>query len=214
MAIPWTIFIKPDDLREKIETSQNREGMLEELHAQEKTLFVSANHLADEISWWKKKGAEAFELKIKEQLNDLYLSHAVFKADFLDCELNSLGSGLNHLQSRNECRTALTPLNESASGGEISRLMLAIKTISLQNSDVDTIVFDEVDTGVSGKVADAIGGENVLIGQLQTSYLHHASPTSSCSCANSLCNHEGKWWSPDLYKHPLRWKRRTCTRSC
>ncbi len=151
------IYKARDDLREKIETSQNREGMLEELHAQEKTLFAQATHLADEIHDERKKSAEAFELKIKEQLNDLYLSHAVFKVDFLDCELNSLGSDSITFKVAMNAGQALTPLNESASGGEISRLMLAIKTISLQNSDVDTIVFDEVDTGVSGKVADAIG---------------------------------------------------------
>ena len=48
-------------------------------------------------------------------------------------------------------------LNESASGGEISRIMLAIKTIIFSYNMIDTIIFDEVDTGVSGKVASAIG---------------------------------------------------------
>lgn len=52
---------------------------------------------------------------------------------------------------------AFTPLNETASGGEISRLMLAIKTITMSKTDINTLVFDEIDTGVSGKVADAIG---------------------------------------------------------
>ena len=52
---------------------------------------------------------------------------------------------------------AFTPLNETASGGEISRLMLAIKTITMNQNHMNTVVFDEIDTGVSGKVADAIG---------------------------------------------------------
>ena len=51
----------------------------------------------------------------------------------------------------------LSLLNESASGGEISRIMLAIKTIILKYSPIETIIFDEVDTGVSGKVATSIG---------------------------------------------------------
>jgi DNA repair protein RecN (Recombination protein N) len=60
---------------------------------------------------------------------------------------------------------SFAPLNESASGGELSRLMLAIKTITLKHSSLDTIIFDEVDTGVSGKVADAIGSKMEQLAQ-------------------------------------------------
>ena len=52
---------------------------------------------------------------------------------------------------------SLKPLNKVVSGGEMSRIMLAIKTLSLATSTIETIIFDEADTGVSGKVAESIG---------------------------------------------------------
>ena len=58
---------------------------------------------------------------------------------------------------------SLKPLNKIASGGEMSRIMLAIKTLSLSSSSIETIIFDEADTGVSGKVAESIGAKMKLI---------------------------------------------------
>ncbi|MEG0368010.1 MAG: DNA repair protein RecN, partial [Coprobacillus sp.] len=80
-----------------------------------------------------------------------------FKVSFKRIELNKFGiDDISFMVSINKGQD-LTMLNESASGGEISRIMLAIKTIILQYGNIDTIIFDEVDTGVSGKVASSIG---------------------------------------------------------
>ena len=94
---------------------------------------------------------------LEKELQDLYLPNAKLKVDIQECNLNDMGKDdITFVVSMNKGQ-AFTPLNETASGGEISRLMLAIKTITMSKTDINTLVFDEIDTGVSGKVADAIG---------------------------------------------------------
>lgn len=101
--------------------------------------------------------AQKFEKDIQKELKDLYLDKAVFKVDFQETKLTINGIDDIHFMVAMNKGQDLSMLNESASGGEISRIMLAIKTIILGYNEIDTIVFDEVDSGVSGKVASKIG---------------------------------------------------------
>ena len=159
------LYTARDELADKIEAATHREEILEKLKRQQAKLEKEAKQAAENLQKVRAQYANTFEKQIKEELNDLYLPHAKFKVDFAKTALSPVGAyNVTFMVAMNEGQN-FTPLNESASGGEISRLMLAIKTIILAKGDVDTVIFDEVDTGVSGKVASSIGEKMAALGQ-------------------------------------------------
>lgn len=108
----------------------------------------------------RKKSAEKFEKEIKEQLEFLDMPHVVIKVDFQKSPYSSLGSDKIEFLISTNPGEPLKPLSKIASGGEMSRIMLSIKNV-LSNADiVPTLIFDEIDTGISGnaaaKVADRL----------------------------------------------------------
>lgn len=151
------IYKARDELKEKIDASLHRDEMLEELEREKDKYYKLAYDAA--TSWHQKRQecALEFEKRIQQQLTDLYLDKARFHIAFEETDLSKDGMDKVVFTVSMNAGQAFTPLNESASGGEISRVMLAIKIITLNQMSVDTVIFDEVDTGVSGKVADAIG---------------------------------------------------------
>jgi len=146
-----------DEIAQKIDAIHHREEHIQKLTNQVEKDKTKCTKIAKRIHDIRKKYAILFEQDIMNELKDLYLDKAVFKVEIEEVELNHLGiDKLRFMVSINQGQN-LSLLNESASGGEISRIMLAIKTIILAYGSIDTIVFDEVDTGVSGKVASSIG---------------------------------------------------------
>lgn len=108
----------------------------------------------------RKKSAEKFEKEIKEQLEFLDMPHVVIKVDFQKSPYSSLGADKIEFLISTNPGEPLKPLSKIASGGEMSRIMLSIKNV-LSNADiVPTLIFDEIDTGISGnaaaKVADRL----------------------------------------------------------
>lgn len=145
------------ELQEKIDIINHRDEYIRELQSDLDIKKKEALELAEKMHIIRYQKAKQFEEDIQKELKDLYLEKALFKVDFEKTELSKLGiDKIRFMISINQGQN-LSLLNESASGGEISRIMLAIKTIILSYSPLDTIVFDEVDTGVSGKVATSIG---------------------------------------------------------
>lgn len=152
-----SIYKAQNELKEKLDASLNREEIISDLKIKKEKMYKQAYSLSNKLSDIRKESALLFEKKLKEELDDLYLADAQLHVDFKECDLNEMGKDdVIFTVSMNKGQ-AYTPLNETASGGEISRLMLAIKTITMSQLEINTIVFDEIDTGVSGKVADAIG---------------------------------------------------------
>ena len=103
------------------------------------------------------------EEKIKKQLKDLAMKDTIFKVNF-DQKAPS-ESGIDQIEfliSTNPGED-LNSLNKIASGGELSRIMLALKTIIADIDQVDTLIFDEVDSGVGGKVAQKMAEKLALI---------------------------------------------------
>lgn len=146
-----------DELIEKINTIEHRDEYIRELESKIKKVEQKCLKIAEEIHNIRRKYARKFEKNIMKELQDLYLEKAVFKIDFEKTKLQGQGiDKVKFMVAINKGQN-LSLLNESASGGEISRIMLAIKTMILAYGQVDTVVFDEVDTGVSGKVATSIG---------------------------------------------------------
>ncbi len=103
------------------------------------------------------KYAPLLEEKVNRELKDLLLNNALFKVSFSETELFESGNEKVVFTLRANLGGRFLPLEETASLGEASRLNLALKTVFNALNPVETIVFDEIDTGVSGKVASCIG---------------------------------------------------------
>lgn len=147
------------ELIEKIDNIKNRDEYIHSLQKEQKEIKNECIKLAENIHTIRKKYAVKFEKAIIHELKDLYLEKANFKVDFEKTHLNNQGIDKISFKVAINKGQDYSLLNESASGGEISRIMLAIKTVILSYGTIDTIVFDEVDTGVSGKVARSIGNK-------------------------------------------------------
>lgn len=148
---------KREEIVSKIQIINNRDEYIQKLQKEIADAKKKALNIARNIHDLRKNKAIEFEKLITNELIDLYLPYAHFKVDFKEVEMNKDGIDQITLFISTNKGQDLSPLNETASGGEISRVMLAIKTIILRNSNIDTIIFDEADTGVSGKVAASIG---------------------------------------------------------
>lgn len=146
-----------DELQNNIEKIKNRESYIHDLQEKVDNAKQLCLNCATQMHNIRKEYAKKFEKKIEEELKGLYLKNAIFKVDIKESHLNRNGiDQVCFMVSMNKGQD-LSLLNESASGGEISRLMLAIKTVILHYNNIETVIFDEVDTGVSGKVASSIG---------------------------------------------------------
>lgn len=139
---------------DKIQTSDETAVRLRE---QYKKSVAEAKKLALEISDWRKKSARSFSMQVKKELEFLNMPHVVFEVMQERGALNSKGCDkVEFLISTNAGEPA-KPIAKIASGGELSRIMLAVKTVLAGRDEVGTLIFDEVDTGVSGSAAQKIG---------------------------------------------------------
>ncbi|OUO71775.1 DNA repair protein RecN [Thomasclavelia spiroformis] len=147
------------EIEDKILSFTNRETHINDLKSKLDSILIQVNQSAKEITTLRKQKALEFTNKVMEQLKSLYLEKVVFEIDFQKSSLQKNGQDIiTFLVSTNSGQT-LQPLNKIASGGEMSRIMLAIKTLSLSSGSLETIIFDEADSGVSGKVAESIGAK-------------------------------------------------------
>lgn len=154
-----------EELVQKIDDIMHREELITSLEKQVKEKEVQCLGIAQKMHDIRYQYAQLFEKDIEKELKDLYLDKAVFKVHFESVDLYPQGiDQIKFMVSLNQGQD-LSLLNESASGGEISRIMLAIKTIIISYSSIGTVIFDEVDTGVSGKVASSIGEKMLRIAE-------------------------------------------------
>ena len=136
------------------------EDMDRELKALERELV----ELAQELSQARHGLAAQLEAEIKQELQDLYMEKARFKVQFSKGKFNREGNEQVEFYISANPGEDFKPLVKVASGGELSRLMLAIKSAFSRKEGKTSIVFDEVDTGVSGRVAQAIAQKIHKIG--------------------------------------------------
>ena len=137
-----------------IDSSEERiseiQEMLENQHAE-------ALQLAQVISDNRKKAAGEFASTLQPLAQNLGMKNLQFNIDFKPVELNANGcDSVEFLFAFNK-NQKLMPVKDTASGGEISRLMLCIKSVIARTMNLPTIIFDEVDTGVAGEIAHKIG---------------------------------------------------------
>lgn len=133
------------------------EEKLAQLEQERSRQFARCYDLARQLSADRKKAAEEFTAKIQEELQFLDMSAVRFLPVFREKALSSLGMDDFELQVSTNVGEEPKPLAKIASGGELSRIMLAMKNVLSDRDNVDTMIFDEIDTGVSGRAAQKIG---------------------------------------------------------
>lgn len=137
----------------------------DDMEAELKKLEVSLVDLATKLASARHKLAQQLEIEIQQELRDLYMDKARFQVQFTKGKFTREGNESVEFYISTNPGEDFKPLVKVASGGELSRLMLAIKSAFSRKEGKTSIVFDEVDTGVSGRVAQAIAQKIHKIGQ-------------------------------------------------
>ena len=137
----------------------------EDMEAELKHLEVSLVDLASKLASARHNLAQQLEIEIQQELKDLYMDKARFQVQFTKGKFSREGNESVEFYISTNPGEDFKPLVKVASGGELSRLMLAIKSAFSLKEGKTSIVFDEVDTGVSGRVAQAIAQKIHKIGQ-------------------------------------------------
>ena len=147
------------NIMDKIDRIIHRQDVFDKLEKEKEESFAAYMKLANELSVKRKAVFSLLESKVMEHCKDLMLENARFKISCTDKKPSSNGiDDIEFLVSMNPGQD-FSSLSVSASGGELSRLMLALKVVFQASNGIETIIFDEIDTGVSGKVALAMGAK-------------------------------------------------------
>lgn len=160
-----------DSYEERLAELAQRIGVLQE----------KASKLAADITNGRKNTAPKIEQYVMEQLARLGMASAQLQVDIHPAgELQADGADVIRFLFTANRNTALQPIEKVASGGEMSRLMLALKALVVSHMQLPTIIFDEIDTGVSGAIADKMGEIVTALGaQLQVINITHLPQVAS-----------------------------------
>lgn len=146
-------------ITDKIDRIIHRQDVFDKLEKEKKESFTAYMKLAKALSLKRKACFKELESKVMEHCKDLMLENARFMISCMEKKPSSNGiDDIEFLVSMNLGQD-FSSLSASASGGELSRLMLALKVVFQASNGIETIIFDEIDTGVSGKVALAMGAK-------------------------------------------------------
>ena len=150
-----------DDLSNELSGIEFSTQNIEELEAKISSVKQDLAYKASEISAYRKNFAQVLSVQIQDKLEFLELPKARFEIRVSDKELSNDGMDDVEFMISTNISEDLKPLAKVASGGEISRVMLAIKTIFAENDNINTVIFDEIDTGISGRASQSVADEIV-----------------------------------------------------
>ncbi|MBO4775634.1 MAG: DNA repair protein RecN, partial [Lachnospiraceae bacterium] len=151
---------KKAELDELIGYDEKRKKIIEDFEKIKKKLSKEA----DELSKIRKKCAIEFEKAISESLGDLNFNQSEFKVSFVENEGFTLtGKDKVNFEISTNKGEPLKPLENVSSGGELSRIMLALKTVGAEKDNTDTLIFDEIDAGISGVTAWKVAKKLALL---------------------------------------------------
>ncbi len=171
---------------------KNSEDYIAKLKIKKQELANSLTQIGEELTLLRKNVAKTLEQKIKSELNDLAMKNTTFIVAFSPVELSNCdGSGLDSVEYMFSANAGQPPkpLNKIISGGEMSRFMLAVKNITANIEDIDTMIFDEIDTGVSGFVAEELAKKLLTIGvDRQVICVSHLSQVASYATSHYYIN--------------------------
>ena len=148
---------------------------LEQLKGKLERAQKDAWEAADELREARKQASERLTARILEELSQLDMKKVRFTCEFSETELTPAGADAVAFYMSANLGEALKPLNKVASGGELARIMLALKNVLAEKDHVPTLIFDEVDTGVSGRAAQRVAEK-----------LHQVSKSKQVLCVTHL----------------------------
>ena len=163
--------------------SDEEKSLSRELAAAEKTLSAAAQALSKA----RNAAAKPFSAEVCRLLAGLELGRAVFKVELEPIPEGPEGTDRIHFLFSADAAAAPLPLERCASGGELSRIMLCLKALLARYAQMPTLIFDEIDTGVSGSVADKVGALLAEMGQhMQVLAITHLPQVASRGTAHFL----------------------------
>lgn len=161
------------DAKEKLKLISNEEELTLKLEAQRSTLFKEYQKIADELSERRKKSAKILSKKVEEELKFLKMDGVKFLVELTTYDLRKMTEAAGRVIFPKELTTptghdrvhftasinknSFDDISKIASGGELSRFMLALKVALMDVKSVPTMIFDEIDSGIGGSTADAVG---------------------------------------------------------
>lgn len=148
-----------EEISERLRFLQNFEDNLNKLLKEIEEKEAEATVLAEKISQKRKKTSEILEKKVEEEINKLNIKDAKFKIEIKEKELSFDGIDKIEFLIAPNLGQDLMPMAKVASGGEMSRIMLGFRSIIAEKDNIPTLVFDEIDTGISGKTAQIVGNK-------------------------------------------------------
>lgn len=153
-------------LEVRLNRSLNMDEELNKLLTKQSQLEKSMASLAAQLTKTRKEAVQILENELGDLVSRMGMNEAEFKID-LEPSTTFLSNGLDHLHFRFKSNKGsnFKPLKKIVSGGELSRIMLAVKAILSSYIKLPTLIFDEIDTGVSGKISDSIAELMVAMGQ-------------------------------------------------
>ena len=145
-----------DELGQKLAAIENSDEAVSELQARCQKLKADCQKLAGALTKVRQKAAHQIEVELRQRLIPLGMPHVRFTVNIEPTELRSNGQDQVAFLFSANTSTPLQPVAQVASGGEIARVMLSLKAMISGAVKLPTIIFDEIDTGVSGKMAECM----------------------------------------------------------
>lgn len=166
---PEEVMKAGETLQQELDQYQTLEAEIKALSREHKALLAEYRRLAEELSLSRHQIAEAFSRNIRKELSQLGMEHTDFQVVFA---ANDTGKPLMPTENGDDRAEfmispnpgePLKPMAQIASGGELSRIMLAIKVLETGTSGIRSMVFDEIDTGISGRMAQVVAEKMIAI---------------------------------------------------
>ena len=185
------LIIFREEIKEELEELENYEENYDKYIIEQKNILAELKSLGDKLTTIRKKTAQKLESLIQEELKFLYMDKSTIKVDFKDKEYASDGKDDVRILISANLGEPLKSLSKVASGGELSRVMLALKIIFSRSIEATSIIFDEIDTGVSGRVSQRMAEKMYQLGVgSQVLCISHLPQTTALADTNLLISKE------------------------
>ncbi len=189
---------KTDSLRKRLAVYEDRDAVLAEKEKEVLRYQKEAEATALAMRDLRKQKALSLEERVMRECRDLVLDNADFRILFEEIPLSKTGMDKVEFYVSMNKGEERRPLKNVVSGGEASRLLLALKCVFTDLSDTSLIIFDEIDSGVSGRVAFAVGSKMASISQnIQTIAITHLAPVAA------FADHHHYVYKQDINEHTI-----------
>ena len=161
------LIAQRDLLGKQLNAIENSDEAVAELEAKCQQLTAKSQQMADKLTKQREKAAKAIEKQMQQRLVPLGMPHVRFEVSITPSALGKSGQDQVAFLFSANTSTPLQPVSQVASGGEIARVMLSLKAMISGAVKLPTIIFDEIDTGVSGKIAEKMAEMMREMGQAE-----------------------------------------------